>query len=207
MNTYPESASRLKEDITTYVLWLTSLLAIDQATKFWVRSHMSPGEFRILLPNVLELRYVENTGIAFGLLQGFGIWLAPIAVIVAVVATFAYFKASSHDRLFRSAMILISAGALGNFLDRVFLNGRVTDFIDIQLIHVFNLADVSITGAVVLLLVRGVAEEWNSLRRKGSPTPASPLQEPAPDPQRGNPTENPAPHPQAPPEEPSHPAP
>ncbi len=210
MSSFAERSARLREDISTYVLWLSALLAIDQATKFWVRSHMSLGEFRTLIPGILDLRYVENTGIAFGLLQGLGIWLAPIAVLVALIATIGYFKASPQDRSFRSAMILVSAGALGNFLDRAFLNGRVTDFIDLQIIHVFNLADVSISSAVAILLVRGILEEIRSFRQKASsptsPSPQNPTGEPA---QQENPIETPASssdsQPQA--EETSHPAP
>lgn len=196
MSSTVEPRLALKESAITYILWLCSLLAIDQTTKFWVRSHMSPGEFRILIPNILELRYVENTGIAFGLLQGMGVWLAPIAVIVTAVATFAYFKAPPHDRLFRTAMILISAGAMGNFIDRAFLQGRVTDFIDLQIIHVFNLADVCITTAVATLILRGIAEEVKAIRKKTDKTTPPHDQLSAPVNPQENPGELPTHHPE-----------
>jgi len=141
-----------------FLLWVGVLLAGDQATKACVRSVLVEGQTLALWPGKIEITLVYNKGIAFGMLPGVGIYLAPLAVIVAVVAGIAFVRAQSGDRLFRVGMVLISAGALGNFVDRIFLQGRVTDFIDLKFIHVFNIADACITTAAVLLFVHWMVE-------------------------------------------------
>jgi len=65
-------------------------------------------------------------------------------------------------------MLLVTAGALGNFTDRIFHEGRVTDFIDIKIIHVFNLADFYITLAVTLLIIH-----WIFVARHDLASPSS----------------------------------
>lgn len=134
------------------------ILFADQATKALARATLAEGETLALWPGRVEFTLVYNQGIAFGLFPGVGIYLAPLAVIVAVVAAIAFVRARPQDRMFRLGMVLISAGALGNFVDRVFLKGKVTDFIDLKFIHVFNIADACITTAAVLLLVHWMVE-------------------------------------------------
>lgn len=134
------------------------ILFADQVTKAVARATLAEGQTHALWPGRVEFTLVYNQGIAFGLFPGVGIYLAPLAVIVAVVAAIAFVRARREDRLFRAGMVLISAGALGNFIDRVFLKGKVTDFIDLKFIHVFNIADACITTAAILLLVHWFVE-------------------------------------------------
>jgi signal peptidase II len=105
-----------------------------------------------LVPGKIEFTLVYNEGIAFGLFQGAGIYLAPLAVLVAIIAAWVYLRSRPQDKVLRVGMILIAAGALGNFVDRVAFGGRVTDFIDLKFIHVFNIADACITIAALLLV-------------------------------------------------------
>lgn len=105
---------------------------------------MSEGEFVTVIPNVLDFTLVYNQGIAFGLLQGLGIWLAPIALIMSVFAYWLYIKREPNDRLQGLVGILIAGGAIGNVIDRIAMQ-RVTDFINIRIIPVFNFADIYIT--------------------------------------------------------------
>ncbi len=144
--------------IRRFLLWVGVLLLADQVTKAIVRATLVEGQTRALWPGKVEFTLVYNEGIAFGLFPGVGIYLAPLAVIVAIVGGFAFVRARSQDRLFRAGMVLISAGALGNFVDRVFLRGKVTDFIDLKFIHVFNIADACITTAAALLFVHWMVE-------------------------------------------------
>ncbi|MCH8273684.1 MAG: signal peptidase II [Armatimonadetes bacterium] len=151
------------------LLWTGALVLLDQASKAYVRANFNIGEFRPIIPGVLDIRHVENTGIAFGMFQGAGLWLAPVALLVAIVAVVGYIRSDSSERLFRLSMILVTAGAAGNFIDRVFHGGRVTDFIDLRFIHVFNVADMCITFAVALLAIRWIAEELRPKRDKAVP--------------------------------------
>lgn len=135
----------------SFALWMSVLVALDQITKWLVRANLVEHQQVTVIPGVFDLNLVYNEGIAFGLLQGAGLWLAPLAALVAIVAAAAHFRSSPKEKLFRLAMILLAAGAIGNLIDRLFRGGRVTDFIDIKIIHVFNVADACITVAAVLL--------------------------------------------------------
>lgn len=141
-----------------FLTWVGLLLAADQATKVLARAALAEGQTHALWPGRIEFTLVYNEGIAFGMFPGVGIYLAPLAVIVAFVAGWAYVRSQKNDRIFRVGMVLLSAGALGNFVDRVFLRGKVTDFIDLKFIHVFNLADACITTAAALLFVHWLLE-------------------------------------------------
>ncbi|HWP30615.1 MAG TPA: signal peptidase II [Fimbriimonadales bacterium] len=142
--------------LARFILVVAIFLALDQITKSAIRTNLVPGQSLVVIPGIFELTLVYNTGIAFGLFPNAGIWLAPTAVLVSIAATFGYLYAPPNFRLFSASMMLVTAGAIGNFTDRIFHEGRVTDFIDIKIIHVFNLADFYITLAVVLLFVHWI---------------------------------------------------
>ena len=105
---------------------------------------MAEGEFITVIPRVLDFTLVYNQGIAFGMLQGLGVWLAPIALVMSGFAYWLYIKRDRNDKLQGLVAILIAAGAIGNVIDRIVLQ-RVTDFINIKIIPVFNFADIYIT--------------------------------------------------------------
>jgi signal peptidase II len=71
-----------------WVYWclLVGFLAIDQIVKFAARSAFHEGETFALWPNVFELTLTYNKGIAFGQLQGLGVYLSPVAILIAVGA-------------------------------------------------------------------------------------------------------------------------
>lgn len=144
-------------------------LLLDQATKFWARSASGGIEGRSLLepwPGVFELKLVFNKGIAFGLFQGAGTFLTPIAAVIAVGAAWYSVKHPKESRAVHVTMALLCAGALGNLIDRL-AYGRVTDMFWIRAINfpVFNVADVCITVAGVLLALSVVLELFH-----GKPT-------------------------------------
>jgi signal peptidase II len=105
---------------------------------------MAEGEFITVIPRVLDFTLVYNQGIAFGMLQGLGVWLAPIALVMSGFAYWLYIKRDRNDKLQGLVAILIAAGAIGNVIDRIVMQ-RVTDFINIKIIPVFNFADIYIT--------------------------------------------------------------
>ena len=95
-----------------------------------------------ILPNVFHLTLVHNTGVAFGLLQGYGllITLGTCAVIVGLW----------WSRFFTLSTGLILGGAIGNLIDRLRI-GAVIDFLDFRIWPVFNLADSCITIGALLM--------------------------------------------------------
>jgi signal peptidase II len=131
-------------NVAPFVLWSAFLILLDQATKAIARANMAEGEFITVIPHVLDFTLVFNQGIAFGMLQGLGVWLAPIALVMTGFAYWLYTKREPNDKMQALVAILVAGGAIGNVIDRLTM-GRVTDFINIKIIPVFNFADIYIT--------------------------------------------------------------
>jgi signal peptidase II len=128
------------------------VVALDQATKAVVRATVDRGDREAVLPGV-EIVHTRNTGVAFGALQGGGT-VVTVVIALALVALLAYFATHVRRPLVWLPTGMLLGGAIGNVVDRV-RSGAVTDFVQLPLgFPPFNVADMSITfGVVVLLLV------------------------------------------------------
>ena len=129
-----------------------AVVVSDQLTKFAVRSCLEPAHSVPVIPPVLLLTYVQNTGAAFGLFRGYpGVFvLLSVAVMGWILLEFL-----RKERLTWSTemgLALILGGALGNVIDRL-RYGYVIDFIDVRVWPVFNAADSAITIGVTLLIL------------------------------------------------------
>jgi signal peptidase II len=140
------------------------LVALDQVTKAFVRANLVEGQSVTVIPGIFDLTLVYNRGVAFGLLQGLGVFLTPLAALVAILAGLGFARSASREKTFRFAMILLAAGAIGNLVDRLFLGGKVTDFIDTKIIHVFNVADACITIAALALVLHWILDARENSR-------------------------------------------
>lgn len=137
------------------------VIVLDQITKALVRNALGTGESRPLIPGVLDLTHVENTGAAFGLLNSVdfpykGVVMLIIAGLALVAIALYGTQLGFHERLARFGLALILGGAFGNLLDRI-MHGHVVDFVDVYWNDVhfwaFNVADAAISvGAVLVLL-------------------------------------------------------
>ncbi|OFW05753.1 MAG: signal peptidase II [Acidobacteria bacterium RIFCSPLOWO2_02_FULL_67_36] len=143
------------------VVLLTLVVALDQLTKAAVRNSLALGDSRNVIPRLLDLTHVHNTGAAFGLLNTTDFSYKPLVMIgigaLALVAIAGYAaQLGFHERLARYGLVLILGGAFGNLIDRA-IAGYVIDFVDIYWgsthFWAFNVADFSITtGAIMVLL-------------------------------------------------------
>lgn len=133
-------------------LLIVLILLTDQLVKYAVRASMYVGESIPVIPNVFHITYVQNTGAAFNMFDG---WMAFLKVVPFVALLFAVWYMEKHldDHLsLLVALILIIAGGLGNLIDRVAL-GFVTDLFDFRVFPVFNVADIGIcVGCFFLVL-------------------------------------------------------
>jgi signal peptidase II len=145
---------------TTGLLTALVVLAADQASKYWVLHIIDlPGQpyGQIVLLPVLNLTFVRNSGVTFGLLTGYGAWsyLVLAAVALAVVAALGLWLRRAETLLVAVSLGGIAGGAVGNVIDRLRL-GAVVDFIDLHLgawhWYVFNLADAAIVCGVAALV-------------------------------------------------------
>ena len=105
----------------------------------------------------LNITFVRNTGISFGLFSNGGLLNRYFFTILALIVglTLLIIAFLNIDRIARFSLLFISAGAIGNAIDRIYFGG-VIDFIDFFLYNLhwpaFNLADIFITFGVILLL-------------------------------------------------------
>ncbi len=128
-----------------------AVLGADQLSKHAVRSGVTPGEERGVLPGV-QLVNTRNHGVAFGFLPG-SETVVTILIALALAALLAYFALHVTRRLMWLPTGLLVGGALGNILDRV-RDGSVTDFVKLPLgWPAFNLADAAITIGIVTLFL------------------------------------------------------
>ena len=134
------------------------VFAADQASKAAIMAAMQPGDVIPVLPPVLDLHYITNRGVAFGLFSRFGDVFVPVAIIIMAVI-FGYYRSLRRRRLWlRTALGMQLGGALGNLLDRL-RYGSVVDFVEFHIDPigfrwpVFNLADSAIVIGVIILLV------------------------------------------------------
>ena len=135
-------------------LFTAAIVAADQITKALVRNNIPYGGNVKLIPGVLRLTYVRNTGAAFSMLSG-ARWL----FLVLVLVFFALLAVMIRKRILSRpvelwALAAISGGAIGNAIDRA-ASGEVTDMIEPLFMHfaVFNVADIFITCGAVFLVV------------------------------------------------------
>ncbi len=124
----------------------------DQLTKQLVAGRFSPGESLPLIPSVLHLTYVQNTGAAFGLFKGQQLLFIGLSLVVIawIVREFLTKSSWAPSALWGCALVL--GGATGNLVDRLRV-GYVVDFIDVRVWPIFNLGDSAITVGVALLLL------------------------------------------------------
>ena len=138
-----------------WLLLCLALIVLDQIAKWATVEWVAPVGSIPLIENVFHLSYVQNTGVAFGMLQG-RFWLFTIVVVLATIGILWYFfaKTTADQKWMRLSLVMILAGALGNYIDRIF-RGFVVDTFDFRWIGfwVFNLADTWITIGCVLLLL------------------------------------------------------
>jgi signal peptidase II len=130
----------------------------DQLSKVVVKATMEPGEVIPVIPPVLDLHFITNRGVAFGLFARFGDVFVPVALVIMAVI-FGYYRSLTTRRLWlRFALGMQLGGALGNLLDRLRF-GSVVDFVEFHIdainFHwpVFNVADSAICIGVGILLV------------------------------------------------------
>jgi len=137
--------------------WLISglTLAADQLTKYLIAAAFHPGESLPLVPRVLHLTYVQNTGAAFGLFKGQHALFIVLSLVVIMWIAREFLTTRVLPSPVRWGYALVLGGAAGNLLDRMRL-GHVVDFIDLRVWPVFNVGDSAITIGVALLVWRAL---------------------------------------------------
>ncbi len=146
------------------------LLALDQGSKWLVRHYLAVGEAWAPIPalaKVFTFTHVRNTGVAFGQLPGAG-WLFMVVNLVVFIGVLVWYpRIPKGQWQLRLAAALILAGDLGNVIDRLrtaalaaqqtgslwtaLPKAYVTDFFDIKIWPVWNVADMCLVSGVAIL--------------------------------------------------------
>ena len=129
---------------------LVLLLALDRLTKRLTLEFLTDKD--VIVAPFFHLRYVQNTGAAFGIMQGGNLILILLTLLIIAYLIKSWKELCAYGALVKWGLVLILGGALGNLYDRIAL-GFVVDFLDFRVWPVFNAADSFITvGGVMLAL-------------------------------------------------------
>ncbi|WP_342389025.1 signal peptidase II [Salinicoccus bachuensis] len=132
------------------------ILGLDQFTKYLVVRFMEEGESIPVLGEYLELTSHRNSGAAWGMFQGQMIFFYVVTLIVLAILVYVYIKEAKGNFLLQLAIVMLIAGSLGNFIDRILFQ-EVVDFIDVLIVFydfpIFNVADSALTVGVILMLL------------------------------------------------------
>lgn len=161
------------------------LVVIDQITKLLVKGidilgikveGMKIGQSFELIGNFIQITYIENDGMAFGITFGAGkIFLSLFSIFASIFLIIYLSRIAGRHFFVRLGISIVLAGAVGNLIDRVFYGvfygeralfyGRVVDFIQVDIPDItlmglrythwpiFNVADMCVTIGVILLLI------------------------------------------------------
>jgi signal peptidase II len=142
------------------LLWpAVAVLALDQATKYWIVARFPLHETRPLISRFFNLVHVRNKGMAFGIGNrpdaDWSFVLLLCATLGAVgLLLFWFYRLKPDERRLAFPLSLVLGGAVGNLIDRLRL-GEVIDFLDFYAgsFHwpAFNVADSAITVGTLWL--------------------------------------------------------
>ena len=128
-----------------YALITAALVVVDQIVKYLVMTRIPLGGHVPLIPCVVELTYVTNTGAAFSIFSEHTWALALVSLVMSVVLALALWKNLFRHPLGKLTITLLLAGAVGNLIDRAF-RGFVVDMFNVLFMRfaVFNVADICV---------------------------------------------------------------
>ena len=137
-------------------------IALDQFSKVWVRSNFENYSEKNLIGEIFTLIKVENTGAFLGMGSELSeipriLLLIVLPVVVLISITVYTYIEKTLDKISIIGFSLIIGGGIANIFDRI-VYGSVTDFLYINLggifkTGIFNIADLSVTTGMILILV------------------------------------------------------
>lgn len=143
-----------KKNILPYFVLIAALVGADQLVKWLTRANIPLHGSVPFLPYIMDLTYVQNTGAAFSIFSSHTWALALLSAVASVALVWLLWRSRRAPFLWKLALSLVIAGAVGNLIDRALFR-FVTDmfrtlFMDFA---VFNVADICITVGGALCAV------------------------------------------------------
>lgn len=134
-----------------YILLSAAIIVADQLMKGWIIDNVAIGTEIVLIPGVIKMTHVQNTGAAFSLFQGIQPVIIVITSLFCAGAVLALVSKSIKSNVANIALAMVLGGAVGNLIDRIH-SGYVVDMFEFIFIRfaVFNIADIFITAGAIL---------------------------------------------------------
>ena len=169
--------NKKKTSFICFLVWFIGIILLivaDQAAKYWAVSKLKGTSGMTIIPGVLELQYLENRGMAFGMLQGRQMLFLVLCMFFCIALLWIFYKIPKTGYYLPLILTggILAGGAVGNFIDRAF-RGFVVDFIYFTLIDfpVFNVADIYVVCGGILLAILVLFyykdEDFEFIRCKG----------------------------------------
>ena len=148
------------------------VLFLDQLTKALALAHLTPGEPVNVIGSLLKFNLIRNSGAAFSLGAGYTPYISAVQITVAIGVVYLSRRLGSAG--WAVAFGLLFGGAVGNIIDRIFrepspFHGHVVDFLQTPHWAIFNVADMAVTSAAILLVIqtlRGIKLDGTREHRK-----------------------------------------
>lgn len=147
--------SQVKSCITASISVII-LVLLDQYTKLLAITHLKNQDSFVIWENVFELQYLENRGAAFGIMQNQRWFFVVLTTVMLIAIAYIFYITPKNKRYLplNVCLVFVVAGAIGNFIDRLF-RGFVVDFFYFSLINfpIFNVADIYVTVTFFVLVL------------------------------------------------------
>ncbi len=140
--------------LALFALVAAAVVLLDQLSKLAARDLLVPGEPVTLIPGVMDLSLIYNTGAAFSLGEGAGPLFVLVAAAMCVAGVYVAWRRADVPLPLLLTFACVVGGGIGNAIDRVAL-GAVTDFFKTTFMEfaIFNVADIFVTCGVPLALI------------------------------------------------------
>jgi len=148
------------------------VVLLDIVTKAVVQRTLRLYDPVPVLGDFFRLTYIFNRGAAFGLHLGENSrWIFTGLTVLAIIGLFLWYRSTPRtDRSRLLALASVTAGAIGNLIDRVRSHQGVVDFLDVGFGDVrwpvFNVADIAVTCGAILLAISLWREDVQAAREK-----------------------------------------
>ena len=141
----------------SYPVLIILLVVLDLFSKDYAANNFLFAQSYTTFIPFIDFLLIYNSGIAFGIFDGYGNLASNLLLVITIFILIYLIRLLVKEKvpIAKFALSLITAGALGNIIDR-FIDGKVTDFLHLELgsfsFFIFNLADAFITLGAILII-------------------------------------------------------
>lgn len=137
-----------------YIIIGIAALILDIVTKHWAVTNIMGTNGVPIIEDIFHLTYLENRGVAFGMMQDMRAVFVTMSIIVLFILALYFYRVRNKNVWLKLGTALIYSGSIGNMIERV-TKGYVVDFLDFRIINfpIFNIADIAVCiGAGALII-------------------------------------------------------